>query len=117
MHMYSNKINKIRSIALILTFIGFLVMYGGIYFRHSPILMTILMTLGILFIILSTVVYFWIGLLSTKTIKVVCPGCGKQTKMLGKVDLCMHCDEPLTLDPNLAGKEFDENYNGKKRFK
>ncbi|MGV2912184.1 DUF2614 family zinc ribbon-containing protein, partial [Bacillus safensis] len=27
---------------------------------------------------------------------------------------CMHCREPLTLDPALEGKEFDESYNRKK---
>lgn len=113
MAKYSSKINKIRSFALGLIFIGFIVMYGGIYFHNHPIIMTVLMLFGFLFIIASTVVYFWIGMLSTKTLQVVCPNCGKQTKMLGKVDMCMHCREPLTLDPLLEGKEFDEKYNKK----
>ncbi|NRD78232.1 YgzB family protein [Bacillus sp. BRMEA1] len=113
MAKYSNKINKIRSFALILIFVGFIVMYGGIYFRTSPLIMAIFMLLGLLFIIASTVVYFWIGLLSTRTIQVKCPNCGNPTKMLGRVDICMHCREPLTLDENLAGKEFDESYNKK----
>jgi hypothetical protein len=113
MAKYTSKINKIRSFALILIFVGFIVMYGGIYFRTHPLIMTIFMLLGLLFIIASTVVYFWIGMLSTRTIQVKCPGCGKPTKMLGRVDMCMHCREPLTLDPNLAGKEFDESYNKK----
>jgi Zn-dependent protease with chaperone function len=111
MAKYSSKINKIRSFALALIFVGFIVMYGGIYFRTSPLIMTIFMILGLLFIIASTVVYFWIGMLSTKTIQVICPSCGKPTKMLGKVDMCMHCREPLTLDKALEGREFDENYN------
>jgi hypothetical protein len=114
MARYSNKINKIRTFALSLIFIGFIVMYGGIFFRSSPILMTICMLLGLLFIIASTVVYFWIGMLSTRTVQVICPGCGKTTKILGRVDMCMYCNEPLTLDPNLEGKEFDEKYNSKK---
>jgi Zn-dependent protease with chaperone function len=113
MAKYSSKINKIRTFALSLIFIGFIVMYGGIYFRTSPLLMTIFMLLGLLFIIFSTIVYFWIGMLSTKTIQVICPNCGKATKVLGKVDMCMHCSEPLTLDPSLTGKEFDEKYNRK----
>ncbi|MDQ1005029.1 hypothetical protein QFZ28_005569 [Neobacillus niacini] len=117
MAKYSSKINKIRSFALSLIFIGFIVMYGGIYFRNSPLIMTIFMLFGLLFIIASTVVYFWIGMLSTKTIQVKCPGCGKHTKMLGKVDMCMYCREPLTLDPNLEGKEFDESYNKKSKNK
>ncbi|MCM3726414.1 zinc ribbon protein [Neobacillus bataviensis] len=117
MAKYSNKINKIRTFALSLIFIGFIVMYIGIYFRTSPVIMTIFMLLGLLFIIASTVVYFWIGMLSTKTIQVKCPSCGKPTKMLGRVDMCMHCREPLTLDPGLEGKQFDESYNHKRENK
>ncbi|WML60813.1 YgzB family protein [Neobacillus sp. PS2-9] len=113
MAKYSSKINKIRSFALSLIFIGFIVMYGGIYFRTSPVIMTIFMLLGLIFIIASTVVYFWIGMLSTKSIQVKCPSCGKHTKMLGRVDMCMYCREPLTLDSKLEGEEFDETYNKK----
>jgi xanthosine utilization system XapX-like protein len=112
---YTNKINKIRTFALSLVFIGILVMYIGIFFRDSPILMTIAMLIGFLFIIGSTVVYFWIGMLSTKSVQVVCASCKKPTKMLGRVDACMHCSEPLTLDPSLEGKEFDESYNNKSK--
>ncbi|MEH7419207.1 YgzB family protein [Neobacillus drentensis] len=117
MAKYSSKINKIRTFALSLIFIGFIVMYIGIYFRTSPVIMTIFMLLGLLFIIASTVVYFWIGMLSTKTIQVNCPNCGKPTKMLGRVDMCMHCREPLTLDPSLEGKQFDQSYNHTKQNK
>src|SRR4051812_9796243 len=113
----SSKINKIRTFALSLIFLGFIVMYVGIYFRTSPLIMTIFMLLGLLFVIASTVVYFWIGMLSTKTIQVKCPRCGKTTKILGRVDMCMYCREPLTLDPILEGKEFDESYNSKKAKK
>ncbi|UII56665.1 YgzB family protein [Cytobacillus spongiae] len=116
MAKYSSKINKIRSFALSLIFIGFIVMYGGIFFKNSPILMVIFMILGLLFIVASTVVYFWIGMLSTKTVQVECPNCGRHTKMLGRVDMCMYCNEPLTLDRNLEGKEFDEKYNRKKEI-
>ncbi|WNS76647.1 YgzB family protein [Bacillus sp. DTU_2020_1000418_1_SI_GHA_SEK_038] len=116
MAKYSSKINKIRTFALALIFVGFLVMYLGIFFRTSPLLMTIFMLFGTVFIIASTVVYFWIGMLSTKTVQVVCPNCGKHTKILGRVDMCMYCNEPLTLDRNLEGKEFDENYNKKSRL-
>lgn len=111
---YSSKINKIRTFALSLIFVGFLIMYIGIFFRTNMWLMTIFMILGLFSIIASTVVYFWIGMLSTKAVQVVCPSCEKPTKMLGRVDMCMYCREPLTLDPELEGKEFDENYNKKK---
>lgn len=113
---YSSKINKIRSFALGLIFAGFIVMYGGIFFRSNVVVMTIFMLLGLIFIIASTVVYFWIGMLSTRTVQVTCPSCQKPTKMLGRVDVCMYCKEPLTLDPTLEGKDFDEKYN-RKNFK
>ncbi|OKL35959.1 YgzB family protein [Domibacillus mangrovi] len=113
---YSSKINKIRTFALSLVFIGFVVMYGGIFFRENFLVMSIFMLLGLLCIILSTVVYFWIGMLSTRAVQVVCPTCGKPTKVLGRVDICMYCNEPLTLDQTLEGKEFDENYNQKKNL-
>ncbi|MDA3129908.1 YgzB family protein [Aliibacillus thermotolerans] len=109
----SNKINRIRTFALSLVFIGIFVMYIGIFFRSSPIIMTITMILGFLFVVSSSGVYFWIGMISTKAVRVECPTCGKITKILGRVDACMHCDEPLTLDPALEGKEFDTKYNRK----
>lgn len=114
---YSSKINKIRSFALALIFIGFIVMYGAVFFKNSVILVLLFMGLGLLCIIASTVVYLWIGLLSTRAVKVICPNCGKQTKILGRVDICMHCNEPLTLDPSLEGKEFSEEYNRKRNKK
>ena len=115
MAKYSSKINKIRSFALSLIFIGFIIMYLGIYFKDSPVLMTIFMLLGLFSMIGSCIVYFWIGMLSTKAVQVQCPTCGKHTKVLGRVDMCMYCKEPLTLDASLEGKEFDEKYNQKKQ--
>ena len=112
--VYSNKINKIRTFALSLVFIGIGIMYIGLLARKIPWLMFTLFILGVLFVILSTVVYFWIGMLSTKTISIICPNCEKPTKMLGRVDACMHCDQPLTMDKELEGKEFDEKYNSRK---
>ncbi|AGT30900.1 hypothetical protein M493_02835 [Geobacillus genomosp. 3] len=112
---YSSKINKIRTFALSLIFVGVIVMYLGLFFRTSPIVMTLFMVLGLLFLVASGIVYFWIGTLSTRAVQVVCPSCGKVTKMLGRVDLCMFCREPLTLDRELEGKEFDEKYNHKRK--
>ncbi|MBM7572479.1 YgzB family protein [Aquibacillus albus] len=111
---YSNKINRIRTFALSLIFIGFGVMYIGIWLKEIEWLMVIFFILGMLCIVFSTVVYFWIGMLSTRAVQIVCPSCEKPTKMLGRVDACMHCKQPLTLDQNLAGKDFDEKYNSKK---
>lgn len=112
--VYSSKINKIRGFALSLIFIGMIVMYGGIFTKNIPWLMATFFILGILFVIFSCIVYFWIGMLSTKAIPIICPNCEKPTKMLGRVDACMHCKQPLTLDKNLEGKEFDEKYNSRK---
>ena len=112
--VYSSKINKIRSFALSLIFIGFIVMYGGIFFRNITWLSITFFVLGLLFIIFSTIVYFWIGMLSTRAVPIVCPSCEKPTKMLGVVDACMHCKQPLTLAEELEGKEFDEKYNKRK---
>ncbi len=112
--VYSSKINKIRSFALSLIFIGFFVMYGGIIAKKIPWLMVTFFILGLLFVLFSCVVYFWIGMLSTKAIPIICPSCEKPTKMLGRVDACMHCKQPLTMDKNLEGEEFDEKYNSRK---
>src|SRR5690625_4902505 len=109
--VYSSKINKIRSFALILIFVGFAFMYIGILAKKIEWIMFTLFIVGVLCIILSTVVYFWIGMLSTRAIPVVCTNCEKPTKMLGRVDACMHCKQPLTLDKDLEGKKFDEKYN------
>ena len=61
MKPYKNKINRIRSFALSLIFIGVVIMYIGIFFRKNEIVMLIFMLLGVLAIIASTVVYAWIG--------------------------------------------------------
>ncbi|WP_019375471.1 YgzB family protein [Virgibacillus halodenitrificans] len=112
--VYSSKINKIRSFALILIFAGILLMYGGILTKKIEWLMVTFFILGVIMVVLSCVVYLWIGTLSLKAVPIVCPNCEKPTKMLGRVDACMHCKQPLTLDKNLEGKEFDEKYNTRK---
>ncbi|MBO8157837.1 MAG: YgzB family protein [Bacillaceae bacterium] len=114
---YKSKINKIRGFALGLIFAGMILMYFGLFFKEQEWVMVTFMILGILSIIFSTIVYFWIGMLSTKAVVVTCPSCNKETKMLGRVDACMYCKQPLTLDKSLEGKEFDEKYNSKKHQK
>ncbi|MGY0692509.1 YgzB family protein [Virgibacillus sp. FSP13] len=111
--VYSSKINKIRSFALILIFAGIALMYGGILTKKIPWLMSVFFIVGVLFVVFSCVVYFWIGMLSTRAVPIICPNCEKPTKMLGRVDACMHCKQPLTLDKDLEGKEFDEKYNSR----
>lgn len=109
--VYSSKINKVRSFALILIFAGILLMYVGLLFKSTQWVMIIFFIIGILAILLSLIVYLWIGTLSLRAVPIICPTCEKPTKMLGRVDACMHCKQPLTLDKNLEGKEFDEKYN------
>ena len=48
MKPYKNKINRIRSFALSLIFIGVVIMYIGIFFRKNEIVMLIFMFLGVL---------------------------------------------------------------------
>lgn len=112
---FTSKINKIRTFALVLIFAGIIIMYIGLFFQANPIVMTIFMLLGFLAIIASTIIYFWIGMMSSKAVHVTCPECGKPTKILGRVDACMNCNEPLTVDPSLEGKEFDQAYNSRKK--
>lgn len=111
---YSSKINKIRGFALILIFVGIAFMYVGILTKKIEWLMLLFFLIGVLFVLFSTVVYLWIGMLSVRAVPIICPSCEKPTKMLGRVDACMHCKEPLTLDKDLEGKEFDEKYNTRK---
>src|SRR5690625_855913 len=89
-------------------------MYGGIFTKNIPWLMGIFFTLGVLFSILSCIVYFWIGMLSTKAVPIVSPSCEKQTKMLGRMDAYMHCKQNITMHKNVEGKEIDEKYSKRK---
>ncbi|WP_249872738.1 YgzB family protein [Oceanobacillus saliphilus] len=115
--VYSSKINKIRTFALLLIFGGILLMYAGILTKNIEWLMVLFFLLGVLMVVFSCVVYLWIGMLSLKAVPVVCPSCEKPTKMLGRVDACMHCKQPMTMDRELEGKEFDEKYNTRKYAK
>ncbi|MDM5336743.1 YgzB family protein [Fictibacillus enclensis] len=114
---YTSKINKIRTFALSLVFIGIIIMYAGLYFRSHFILMSLFMLIGFLATLASAGVYFWIGMISTNAVQVVCPNCNKITKVLGRADACMSCNQPLTLDKNLEGLEFDEKYNSRRAMK
>ena len=96
-----NKIMRIRGWALAMVFIGMAVMYLGIFFRETPWAMLIFLILGTIPILISFVIYFWVGMISARTVTVQCPNCEKYTKILGRVDYCQHCKEPLTLDKEL----------------
>ncbi|MED0770223.1 DUF2614 family zinc ribbon-containing protein, partial [Bacillus atrophaeus] len=73
MAKYSSKINKIRTFALSLVFVGFIIMYIGIFFKESVLLASLFMLLGLLSIGLSTVVDILIGMQKNKEIREFCP--------------------------------------------
>ncbi|MCC4723502.1 YgzB family protein [Salinicoccus sp. RF5] len=112
-----NKILRIRGYALALIFIGMGIMYLGVFFREYQWLFSIFLLIGLLPILLSFVIYFWVGLISTRAVTVQCPNCEKHTKILGHVDFCQHCKEPLTIDKELEGEEFSLDYNVEHRRK
>lgn len=97
--LLSGKINKIRTFALLLIFIGIGIMYLGFLWSHMMMLFFIL---GLLATFTSVGIYFWIGILSTHAAKVTCPECNKETKILGKKDQCMYCQAILSVDPKDA---------------
>lgn len=96
-----NKINRIRTFALVLVFAGMIVMYGS-FLVESMWAVVFFLMLGLLMVLASTIIYFWIGYISTNVVSVICPSCNKPTKILGRIDECMFCNQRLTLDPNLA---------------
>lgn len=100
--MLSGKINKIRTFALLLIFLGFGIMYLGFIW---PSLMVVCFILGLVSTLASVGIYFWIGILSTHAIKVICPECQKETKLLGKRDQCLYCKAILSVDPKDAPKK------------
>lgn len=106
--LFSGKLNKLRTLALGMVFIGVIIMYIGYaafvgflgpWFADNTIIMAFFLVLGFLSIIGSTVMYIWLGLVSTKATRVYCPKCGKVTKIVGMRDECMFCKQMLSLDP------------------
>lgn len=109
--IFSGKINRLRSYAMGMIFLGIALMYlGYVFFRGwlgswaegSQTIMAIFLVLGVLMVLFSGAMYMWIGMLSSRSPMVECPSCGKMTKVLGRVDECMFCKQKLTLDPTLA---------------
>ncbi|MGA9175227.1 MAG: DUF2614 family zinc ribbon-containing protein [Thermoactinomyces sp.] len=99
--LLSGKLNKIRTFALVLIFVGVGVMYIGFLIQS---LIALFFAIGMIFVLASVGIYFWIGIISTQSVRIICPACGKQTKVLGKKDECMHCKAILSFDPNDAPK-------------
>ncbi|WP_051272107.1 DUF2614 family zinc ribbon-containing protein [Shimazuella kribbensis] len=97
--LLSGKLNKIRTFALLLIFLGVGVMYIGFLI---PSWMALFIAFGMVFVLGSVGIYFWVGILSTQSLRVTCPECGKHTKVLGRRDQCMHCKAILSVDPKDA---------------
>ena len=111
----TNKIKRIRGYALIMVFAGLIIMYLGVFFRETPWVLGLFILIGFIPLALSVVIYFWVGMLSTRIITVECPNCNRPTKFLGRVDYCYFCKEPLTIDKELEGEAFNLDYNVKHR--
>lgn len=104
----SAKINEFRLWGLVFTLVGMGVMIlgtGGIIWwggSTGKIIAVIFMIIGMISLLVSCMVYFWAGMMSTSATMLECPECKRPTKMLGKTDRCMYCKTILTLDPNQA---------------
>lgn len=104
----TSKLNEFRLWGLLLTMAGMglmIVGLAGIVFdwgRAGKVIAAVFTVLGMLGMLGSVVVYFWAGMLSTSTVTLECPECGKVTKMLGKTDRCMFCKTILTFDKRFA---------------
>ena len=101
------KINAFRLYGMVFTLIGLGIMVlgtGGILLFGNPgkIVAAIFLVLGLISMMVSMVIYFWAGMLSTSARIIVCPECNRQTKILGTTDRCMFCTTILTLDPAIA---------------
>lgn len=116
--LFSGKLNKFRNLALGLVLLGFIIMYVGYmaftgwfgsFFEQKIMLFGTMLIIGFLFLIGSTFMYMWIGLISTKAVQVQCPKCGKVTKIVGLRDECMYCKQQLSIDPQDAPKNEDNN--------
>lgn len=103
----SSKLNEFRLWGLLLTMCGLGLMLLGtagliLWGDKAKIGLYASITIGLITMAGSMVVYFWAGVLSTSAITLECPECGKPTKILGKTDRCMFCKTILTLDPAYA---------------
>jgi len=111
MKFKSAKINEFRTWGLLLTMTGLGLMIIGagaiVVFGQDvgKIIAYLFLLIGTIAMVASLFVYFWAGMMSTNTITVECPECGKRTKMIGKTDRCMFCHTILTFDPKYADQQ------------
>jgi Zinc-ribbon containing domain len=81
-------------------FAGYLdfIPFFGTWLKGSYAFMTLLLVIGFLLTMGSTVMFMISGMVSMSAPQVECPSCKKVTKMLGKKDACMFCGQPLLLE-------------------
>lgn len=120
--MKSSKLNEFRLWGLLLTLVGMGLMILGtagllLWGESGIVIVYIFLVLGMLTMVGSMGIYFWAGILSTSSVVLQCPECGKQTKMLGKTDRCMFCKTILTLDPKYASQEQNEQQENEQKTK
>jgi hypothetical protein len=91
------KLVRLRNLALGLIFGAFFIMYLGVFVRP---MLPFLFSVGLIMVAVSIGIYFRMGAISMRIPQVVCPHCGKQTKVMGREDGCMYCRAPIRLDEN-----------------
>lgn len=118
--LFSGKLNKFRNLALGLVFLGFIIMYVGYmafsgwfgsFFEQKIMIFGTMLIIGFFFLIGSSFMYMWVGMLSTKAVQVQCPKCGKVTKIVGLRDECMFCKQKLSIDPKDAPQNNENDNN------
>ncbi|MGN7455534.1 YgzB family protein [Paenibacillus pasadenensis] len=112
MLLKSSKINEFRLWGLVLILVGMGVMIlgtAGIVFwgQTGKVVAAIFMVIGMIALVISVGIYFWAGMLSTSAVMLICPECGRQTKILGRTDRCMYCKTILTLDAERATEGYE----------
>lgn len=109
MRLKSSKVNEFRLWGLVMILVGMGIMIlgtAGIVFwgPKAQWIAGIFLILGMISMLGSVAIYFWAGILSTSATQIVCPECGRHTKLLGTTDRCMFCKTILTLDPAQASE-------------
>ncbi|QJC51220.1 YgzB family protein [Paenibacillus albicereus] len=112
MLLKSSKINEFRLWGLVLILVGMGVMIlgtAGIVFwgQTGKVFAAVFMVIGMIALVVSVGIYFWAGMLSTSAVMLICPECGRQTKILGRTDRCMYCKTILTLDAERATEGYE----------
>ncbi|PWK13805.1 DUF2614 family zinc ribbon-containing protein [Tumebacillus permanentifrigoris] len=95
------RLNRLRTTALALIFLAFLIMYLGVF---SAAILPFALVIGTILIMVSVFIYFRVGAMSMKIPTLECPNCHRMTKVMGMEDGCMYCGVPIRI-------EMDEDEN------